>query len=111
LFGLLAGVVVDRVRRRPVLVAADLVSAAGLASIAVLALTGLLTVPILTALVFVVGASSMFFSAAHLSFLPRIVGPSVLSKAMARLEQTYNVTQSAGPLIGGALVRLLSAPI
>jgi MFS family permease len=30
---------------------------------------------------------------------------------MARLDQTYNVTQSAGPLIGGALVRLLSAPI
>lgn len=111
LFGLLAGVVVDRLRRRPLLVVADLVSAVALGSAGALALAGSLTVPVLTALVFVVGASSMFFSAAHQSFLPRIVGPSFLSTAMARLEQTFNVTQSAGPLLGGALVRLLSAPV
>lgn len=111
LFGLLAGVVVDRVRRRPLLVLADIICALALGSVAALALAGLLTVPVLAGLVFVTGAASMFFAAAHQSFLPNLVAPTYLSTALARLEQTYSVTQSAGPLVGGALVRLLSAPV
>lgn len=111
LFGLLAGVVVDRLRRRPVLVLADIVGALSLGSIAFLALTGKLTVPLLAALVFVVGAASMFFAAAQQSLLPNLVPSSYLSSALARLEQTFAVTQSAGPLVGGTLVTLLSAPV
>ncbi len=111
LFGLLAGVVVDRVRRRPLLVAADLLCAVLLGAVGVLALTGHLTVPVLAVLVFCAGSASMFFSAAHLSLLPTMVPSSGLASANARLSQTYSATQSLGPLIGGALVRLLSAPV
>ena len=111
LFGLLAGVVVDRVRRRPLLVAADLLCAVLLGAVGVLALTGHLTVPLLAVLVFCVGSASMFFSAAHLSLLPTIVPAAGLASANARLAQTYAATQSLGPLVGGALVRLLSAPV
>jgi MFS family permease len=111
LFGLVAGVVVDRVRRRPLLIGADAVCAALLATVGLLALTGHLTVPVLAGLVFVVGSASMFFSAAHQSLLPTIVPASSLASANARLSQTYAATQSLGPLVGGALVRLLSAPV
>ena len=111
LFGLVAGVVVDRVRRRPLLVGADVLCAVLLGTIGFLALTGRLTVPVLAVLVFVVGSASMFFSAAHLSLLPTIVPPTRLATANARLAQTYSATQSLGPLVGGALVRLLSAPV
>lgn len=111
LFGLLAGVVVDRVRRRPLLVAADLLCAALLGAVGVLALTDHLTVPLLAVLVFCAGSASMFFSAAHLSLLPTIVPDAGLASANARLSQTYSATQTLGPLIGGALVRLLSAPV
>jgi MFS family permease len=111
LFGLLAGVVVDRVRRRRLLVLADIVSALALGAAGVLAMVGTLTVPLLALLIFVAGAASMFFATAHQSFLPSLVGPAYLPTAWARLEQTYSVTQSAGPLVAGALVRLLSAPV
>ena len=85
LFGVLAGVVVDRVRRRPLLVVADLLSATFLGSIAALALTGHLTVPVLCVLVFLTGSASMFFSAAHQSFLPSLVPIAWLPTAWARL--------------------------
>lgn len=111
LFGMLAGVVVDRFRRKPLLVLADLVCAVSLAAAGVLALVDLLTVPVLAVLVFVAGAASMVFAAAHQSFLPSLVATSYLPTAWARLEQTYGTTQAAGPLLGGALVRLLSAPV
>jgi MFS family permease len=111
LFGMLAGVVVDRLRRKPLLVLADLVAAASFGTIGALALAGELTVPLLAALVFVAGSASMFFAAAHQSLLPALVPPSGLASAYARLEQTHNVGQAAGPLVGGALVRLLSAPV
>ena len=111
LFGLLAGVVVDRVRRRPLLIVADLVSALLLGAVAVLALTGHLTVALLAALVFASGSASMFFVAAHQSYLPALVPLRLLPTASARLEQTWTAAQSVGPLVGGALVRLLSAPV
>ena len=111
LFGLLAGVVVDRVRRRPVLIIAESGCAALFAAIAILALTDLLTVPILAALVFGVGAASMYFRAAHQSLLPNLVPLALLPAANARLEQTMAVAQSIGPLVAGLLVRFLSAPI
>ena len=111
LFGMLAGVVVDRVRRRPLLVAADVLCAVLLGTVGVLALNGHLTVLVLAVLVFCAGSASMFFSAAHLSLLPTIVPGSGLASANARLSQTYSATQSLGPLVGGALVRLLSAPV
>ncbi|EWT00913.1 MFS transporter [Intrasporangium oryzae NRRL B-24470] len=111
LFGVLAGVVVDRVRRRPLLVAADVLSAVFLGTVAALALAGRLTVPALCVLVFLAGSASMFFIAAHQSFLPSLVPVTSLPTAWARLEQTTTAAQSIGPLVGGLLVRTLTAPV
>ncbi len=109
--GLVAGVLTDRVRRRPVLVAADTATALATGAIGALALTGLLTVPVLAALVAVVGAASMFYHAAHQSYLPGLVPTALLPVANARIEQSMTAAESVSPLLGGALVRFLSAPV
>ncbi|MEJ7649991.1 MAG: MFS transporter [Nakamurella sp.] len=111
MFGLLVGVLIDRMRRRTVLIAADAAAGVVTALIAVLALTGALTVGLLVAAVFAVGIAMLFSTAARQSLLPDLVPVPVLPAASARLEQTWTAAQSAGPLLGGALVRFLSAPI
>jgi MFS family permease len=108
--GLLAGVLTDRMRRRPVLIAADTATALATGSIAALALTGLLTVPVLAVLVAVVGSASMFFHAAHQSYLPQLVPMELLPVANARVEQTTTAAEALGPLVVGVLVRFLGAP-
>ncbi len=109
--GLLAGVLTDRMRRRPVLVAADTATALATGAIGALALTDRLTVPVLAVLVAVVGGASMFFHAAHQSYLPGLVPVQLLPVANARIEQTTTAAEAIGPLLVGVLVRWLSAPV
>lgn len=109
--GLLAGVLTDRVRRRPVLVAADTTTALATGAIGALALADLLTVPVLAGLVALVGGASMFFHAAHQSYLPGLVPMPLLPVANARIEQTTTAAEALGPLLVGVLVRYLSAPV
>lgn len=111
IFGLLAGVWLDRMRRRPVLVAADTLAAVVLGTIAGLAFADLLTVPVLAALAFVLGFTTMFFRAAQQSYLPALVPARVLPRAWSRIEQTMTAAESVGPLLAGALIRLTSAPV
>ena len=111
LLGMLAGVLIDRVRRRAAMVAADVASAVLFATIAGLALAGVLTVPVLVVLVLGVGTATTVFTAAHQSFLPGLVPERLLPVANARVDQVSAVAESAGPLLAGVLVRFLSAPL
>lgn len=109
--GMVAGVLLDRVRRRPVVVAADAASAVLLATVAGLALAGLLTVPVLVVLVLGVGTATTFSSAARQAYLPSIVPGRLLPSANARLTQSYTVGESTGPALAGVLVRFVGAPV
>lgn len=111
IFGLVAGVVAERVRRRPLLIGADLVGMTVFGAIGVLALADRLTVPILAGLVFVFGAVTCLSVAAYQSYVPRLVPEALLPESFARLEQMGQVVGSVGPLAAGSLVRFLSAPI
>lgn len=73
LFGLLVGVLVDRMRRRPLLVATDLLSAVALAAVPVLSALGHLDVAWLIAIMFVFGLCRVVGDAAFQSFVPRLV--------------------------------------
>ena len=111
LLGLVVGALVDRYRRKPILVATDVVRAALLAAIPVLWLVGWLSLPVLMAFVAVFGVLSLVNDAADQSFVPRLVpGPALLA-ANARLDQGSTVAQTSGPLLAGALVTLLGAPL
>jgi MFS family permease len=111
LFGLLAGVVVDRYRRRPILVGADLGRAALLALIPLLAFVHWLSMPVLVGFVAVFGVLALLYDAAHQSYLPRLVPPTLLTQANARLEQSGAVAQTTGPVLAGGLVKLVGAPL
>ncbi|XVV05671.1 MFS transporter [Actinosynnema sp. CA-248983] len=111
LFGLLAGVVVDRYRRWPILVGADLARFVVLGLVPVLHAVGVLTLPVLFALVTVFGALSLMYDAAHQSFLPKLVPATWLTTANARMEQTRATAQSAGPTLAGVLITAVGAPL
>jgi MFS family permease len=109
-FGLMTGVLVDRSRRRPILVGTDLARAALLIGIPVLALTGHLSLAVLMAFMSVFGLMSLLGDTASQSFLPRVVPRRLLTPANARLDQSDAVAQTSGPALAGGLVSLLTAP-
>ncbi len=111
-FSLPLGAWVDRGRRRwPMLVGADLVRAALLACVPVAALTGVLGLPMLVAIAFLVSTASTLFDLSFAGWLPRLLGGDELHRANARVELARSAAQVAGPATGGALVSVLSAPM
>ncbi|MEV4163468.1 MFS transporter [Nonomuraea dietziae] len=111
LFGLPAGVWVDRLRRKPILVTADVLRAVSLASIPIAALFDALTLAQLYAVAVIVSIGTAFFDVAHLSFLPSIVTKEQLPKGMGTLESVRSLAVLFGPGLGGWLVQVLTAPI
>ena len=97
LVGLLVGVLADRLRRRPVLVATDLGRAVVLAGLPLLAVLDRLTLPALLSLVAALGLLSLGNDAANQSFLPRLVPRSGLSRANARLQQSDAAARPPAP--------------
>jgi MFS family permease len=111
LVGLPAGVWVDRLRRRPVLIAGDLGRALALASVPLAHLLGVLSMPQLYAVAFVTGALTVFFDVAYQSYLPRLVLPEQLVEGNAKLEISSSAASIAGPGVAGLLIQLLTAPV
>lgn len=110
-FGLLAGALVDRMRRRPVQVVADLTRALLLALPAVLAFTDRLTIALLAVFMLLFGVSSLAGDAASQAFLPRLVPRALLTAANARIDQSSAVAQTAGPGLAGLVLAALGAPV
>ncbi|WP_117214020.1 MFS transporter [Allorhizocola rhizosphaerae] len=111
LVGLPAGVWVDRMRRRPVLILTDLGRAAILLLVPVLWWIDLLSIEILYPITFAVGVLTVFFDIAQQSYLPSIVDRNQLSDGNAKLEISYSGAQLAGPAVAGGLVQILTAPV
>ncbi|WP_350347643.1 MFS transporter [Agromyces sp. G08B096] len=111
LLALPLGVLVDRMRRRPLIVTADWARALLCAAIATAALTGVLTFPALVALVAVIGCFTVLFEVSYQSVLPTVVPVPELGTANARLGATASAAQVGGPGLGGLLVQWLTAPV
>ena len=109
--GLIAGVFVDRWRRRRTLVVASLGRAFSLGMIALLWALNVLAVWNLVVLLLLFGSFSVFGFAASQSLLPRLVPRDRLLRANARLDQGEAAAQTVGPTLAGLLVRWLGAPI
>ncbi|MEV6679034.1 MFS transporter [Streptomyces erythrochromogenes] len=109
LVGLPAGVLVDRSRRRPILIICDLLRAALMAAIVIGFLLDLVTFTRLLAVTLLVGLATAFFEIAYQSYIPVVVGRENLIEGNARLESTNAVSRLAGPTLGGGLVQLAGA--
>jgi MFS family permease len=111
LFTLPAGVWVDRLPRRPILVVADLARAVALASIPLAYALDALTLPHLYVVAFTAGVLSVFFDVSYLAYLPSLVDRSRLGDANSKLEATRSAAQVAGPGTAGGLVGAFTAPV
>lgn len=110
LFALFVGVLVDRWRRRNLLVSADLGRALILAAIPVAFALGQLSAPVLYVIMFLVGICTVFFDVGYQALLPRLVTREQLVQGNSYLESSRSAALIGGPALGGAVVALLSAP-
>jgi MFS family permease len=111
LVGLAAGAWVDRLRRRPILVWADLGRAALLGTIPLGALGGWLTLGQVFAVAALAAVLTTFFDVADRAYLPTIVPRPELVRANAALAATSSAVEFLAFGVAGFLVNLLSAPI
>lgn len=109
LLGLVAGALVDRLDNRRVMIAADLVAGAALATIPLGAGVGVLSIGQLLAVALVTGACTVFFRTAYAGLIPIVVADEQLDGANARLVGTESAMQVAGPGLGGGLVAVVGA--
>jgi MFS family permease len=107
--GLPAGVWIDRMRRRPILVASDLVRTLLMATIPVAAVFGLLSMGQLLVVSLLAGVARVFFDVGYRSYLPSVIGRDRVLAGNSSLEFVRASGQIAGPAIGGVLVSLVGA--
>lgn len=109
-FGLFAGVWVDRTSRRRILIVTDVVRAAALASVPILAAVDLLRIEHLYVVAFLVGTLTLLADSAAIALVPLLVRRDDLVHANSASMFSLSLAGSAGPSIAGALTQLLSAP-
>jgi MFS family permease len=110
LFTLPAGVWVDRMRRRPILIGADLARAVLLISIPIAFVGGWLTMIQVYIVAFFAGTFEVFFDVAYQSYLPSIVERDELVEGNSKLELSRAASQVAGPTVAGFLIQAIQAP-
>ncbi len=106
-----AGAWVDRVSRRRVMIAANVLRAALLGVIPLAWGLGVLSVGWLMWVALGVGTCRVFFDVAYMSIVPSLVPKKQLTEANSRLQATLEVANIAGPSAGGFLAKVVSAPV
>ena len=112
LFTLPAGAWVDRLRRRPIMIAGDLGRAVALLSIPAVYLVNpaALTIWQLYAVGFITGTLTVFFDVSNQSYLPSIIDRDELIEGNSKLQISQSAAQIAGPGLAGVLIDLVKAP-
>ena len=104
--GLLLGPIVDRVSRRGLMIASDLIRAL------VFVLLPFANEPLaIVALAGVAGFATGFFRPAVYAGMPNLVGDDDLPQANALFQAAENLTWMLGPLIGGVLLSVTSPDV
>lgn len=112
LLALFVGAWVDRhARKRRLLIAADLLRAAALASLPIAYLFGAVSFAQLLLVGLLTGAGQVLFAMAFQSFYVALVPPESYVDANSKLSMSRGVSFVAGPAAGGALVQALTAPL
>ena len=111
LFSLPAGAWIDRLPRRPVLIATDVASSLLLVSVPLAVLFGGPNFPHLVVVAFGVGTMTVVSEVAHYAYVPSLVGRERLTESNSRLQVSYSAAAAAGPGLAGVLVQFLTAPV
>ena len=111
LLSLLVGVWVDRVRRRPLLIGADIGRTVLIGAIPLIALCGMLRMEYLYVVSFLAGILTLVFDIASTSLLPHIVSREQLVAGNSKFVLSDAVASIAGPGVAGSVIQLLTAPL
>lgn len=109
-FTLPAGVWVDRLPRRPILIVGDFGRAALYATVPIAYVADVLTLWQLYIVGFLVGVFQVFFDVAYQSYLPSLVDRDKIAEGNSKFEISRSAAQISGPGLGGILVEILTAP-
>jgi len=110
LVGFFAGAWVDRLRRRPLLIATDAIRSLLLLSIPIAYATGVLRMEQLYVVTFLEGCLGALFHAAYPAYVPSLIGVERVIDGNSKLATSSSLAEIGGPGIAGALVQLVSAP-
>ncbi len=110
LFGLFTGVLVDRSRKLPLIIVADVGRGLVLLAVPLAAWTGWLSMPVLYAVGFLVGAGSTVGWSAYQVFMTARVGRENLVEANSKIALAESSAQLIGPGLAGAAIQWLTAP-
>lgn len=112
LLALVVGTWVDAVRsRKRVLLVANLLQAAAVASIPAAFFAGALTMPLLYLAALVLGSGGVLYDSAYPSFFVRLVRKNQYLPANSLLSTTGAIASVAGPATGGGLIQVIGAPL
>ena len=111
IIGLPAGAWIDRMSKRRVQIAADLVRGVLIGSVPLAWLLHVMTIEQLYVVVLLSGAATVFFDVSAQSYLPHVVGRESLVAANTKLVSMDALNIVAGRSVGGFLVQLLTAPL
>src|SRR5207248_6042411 len=103
LFGLAAGVLVDRFERRRLMLLSDLVRAAALASLVIALAVGHLRFAQIAIVAFIEGVMFVLFNIAEIAAVRSVVPPQQMAAAAAGEQARLSLVESAGPPLGGLL--------
>jgi MFS family permease len=110
-FGLFAGAWADRLRRRPLVIAADLARAVVLGTIPLAAALHRLTIEHLNGVAAASGILTVLFDMSYQAYLPSLLTRENILEGNSKLALTESIAEIAGPGFTGILVQLITAPI
>ena len=111
LVGVAAGVVLDRRRRRPVLIACSLTSAVLIGLIPLSSAAGFLSLGLVYAVALLAGTLTVSFDVGALSYVPFLVGRRHLTDANSKIFASTAFAGVAGPSLAGLLIGVITAPV
>ncbi len=109
--GLFSGGFIDRSRKRPILMAADVIRAVAVGSLTIAWALGSLSVIHLMIVGALVGAGTALFQITDNTYLPALIGRKSLAEGNAKLESTEAIAEITGPASAGWLISILGAPL
>lgn len=111
IFGLFVGVWVDRLPRRPIMIAMDIARVILLLAVPIAALTGHLSMALLYIVTPTLSLLTLVFSVAYRAMLPSLVSRENLLEGNTKLATTSSLAEVGGPAVAGALIQAVTAPI
>ena len=110
-FAMLFGALVDRMRRKPIMVASNAVRMVLIGLVPLLAWAGMLEIGPLFVIAFLIGVASVFFDLSWMAYLPVLIKDRrLMVEANAKIGITASSSDAAGPSVAGVLVSVFTAP-